>query len=148
MNNKHVRISVFYMLIIIFACKPKTELYLERGLDILSNKKEVSFNILNDITISEIGVIRDQKEGIKTLVFKLDYITTQEAFNNDNIIGVRVWIMDDNGAKRIEDWDFKPKPRLTISPAVALNEKLLHLPSTIMLLSCLRSLRQTQWPSR
>lgn len=109
MNNKHVRISVFYILIIIFACKPKTELYLERGLDILSNKKEVSFNILNDITISEIGVIRDQKEGIKTLVFKLDYITTQEAFNNDNIIGVRVWIMDDNGAKRIEDWDFKPK---------------------------------------
>jgi hypothetical protein len=109
MSKKYVQISVFCMLIVIFACKPKTDLYLERGLDILSNKKEVNFSLYQDITINEIGVIRDQKEGKKTLVLKLDDMTTQEAFNNDNIIGIRVWIVDENKVKRNEDWDFKPK---------------------------------------
>jgi len=103
MNKKHVQISFFFMLTVMFACKPKTDLYLERGLDILSNKKEIDFNIYEDITIHELGVIRDQKEGIKTLVFKLDDTTTQEVFNNDNIMGVRVWIVDANNVKRNED---------------------------------------------
>lgn len=109
MINKHVQTIVLCMLILIFACKPKTDLYLERGLDILSNKKKVNFNIHEDITINEIGVIRDQKEEIKTLVFKLDDMTTQEAFNNNNIMGVRVWVVGANNIKRNEDWDFKPK---------------------------------------
>lgn len=109
MRKKRVQISVLFVLILIIGCKPKTDLYLERGLDILSNKKEVKFNISHDIIINEIGVIRDQKKGIKTLVFKLDEMTTQEAFNNVNTLGIRVWIVDENGKKRIEDWDFKPK---------------------------------------
>ena len=65
MSKKHVEILVFLLLIMTFACKPKTELYLERGLDILSNKKEVNFNIHKGITIEEIGIIRDQKKVLK-----------------------------------------------------------------------------------
>ncbi len=109
MSKKHVEILVFLLLIMTFACKPKTELYLERGLDILSNKKEVNFNIHKGITIEEIGIIRDQKKSVKTLVFKLNDTTTKEFFNDVNVLGVRVWIMDDNGTKRIENWNFKPK---------------------------------------
>ncbi|MFT5627347.1 MAG: hypothetical protein ACI92X_000572 [Dokdonia sp.] len=109
MIKKHFEIVVFSLLIMTFACKPKTELYLERGLDILSNKKEVNFNIHKGITIKEIGVIRDQKEGTKTLVFKLNKTATKEGFNDVNSLGVRVWILDDNKNKRIENWDFNPK---------------------------------------
>ncbi|MFL0352891.1 hypothetical protein [Xanthomarina sp. GH4-25] len=109
MENMKVNMSFLFLLLISVACKPKTDLYLERGLDILSNTKEVNFNIFKGITINEIGVIRDQKEGIKTLVFKLDEDTSKEAFNNDNIFGIRVWIIDDNKNKRIENWDFNPK---------------------------------------
>jgi hypothetical protein len=109
MSKKYFHFLVFFTLIVVLACKPKTELYLERGLDILSNVEEVDFKINQDITINEIGVIRDQKEGIKTLVFKLDNNTNEEAFNTNNFIGVKVWIKDDNKTKRIENWDFKPK---------------------------------------
>ena len=109
MNKEKVSIFVFFALITAFGCKSKVDLHLERGLDILSNKKQVNFNISNDITIKEIGVIRDQKEGMKTLVFKLDDNTTKESFDNVNTLGVRVWILDDNEVKRIENWDFKPK---------------------------------------
>jgi len=109
MSKKHAEILIFFLLTITFACKPKTELYLERGLDILSNKKEVNFKIHKNITIKEIGVIRDQKNSNKTLVFKLNNSTTEEVFNDINELGVRVWIIDDNGTKRIENWDFKPK---------------------------------------
>jgi len=109
MIKKYLPFLVFYILIIILACKPKTDLYLERGLDILSNKKEIDFNVSPDIKIKELGIIRDQKEGIKTLVFKLDDMVLQESFTDVNTIGVRVWIVDDKETKRIEDWDFKPK---------------------------------------
>lgn len=109
MKKAKVNILFFFLLIIGVACKPKTDLYLERGLDLLSNTEKVNFNIFKEITINEIGVIRDQKEGIKTLVFKLDNNTDEEAFKNNNLIGVRVWIVDENKAKRIENWDFKPK---------------------------------------
>ena len=110
MTKKSLNFLVFiFILVISTACKPKVELYLERGLDILSNKKEVNLNIYKGITIREIGVIRDQKKGSKTLVFKMDEATTKEDFNNDNIFGVRVWIIGDDNAKRIENWDFKPE---------------------------------------
>ena len=29
-------------------------------------------------------------------------------FEIDDMIGVRVWIIDDNKVKRVENWDFKP----------------------------------------
>lgn len=109
MNNLNYKL-LFFLIIISVSCKPKTELYLERGLDILSNKENVNFKIFNGFTIHEIGVIRDQKEGIKTLVFKIDEQSPFEELSKSNIIfGIRVWIIDDNDKKRIENWDFKPK---------------------------------------
>ena len=96
-------------LLILLGCKSKTELYLERGLDILSNVKEINHNIYDDITINKVGVIRDQKEETKTLVFKLNQ-NAKEGFIKDNyVIGVRVWIIDKDNHKRKENWDFKPK---------------------------------------
>ena len=109
MVNKQFFFIAFFTLMLIFGCKSKTELYLERGLDILSNVKEIDFNIYQDLTVNEVGIIRDQKEDTKTLVFKLDNDTNVKAFENDNIIGIRVWIIDNNNNKRKEDWDFKPK---------------------------------------
>jgi len=109
MSSKYAKISVFFLLVIAIACKPKTELYLERGLDILSNKSEVSFDIYKGVTIEEIGVIRDQKSNRKTLVFKLNKTATRNTFVQENNLGVRVWIIDDNKNKRIENWDFKPE---------------------------------------
>lgn len=109
MSKKYAEILIFFLLVITFTCKPKTELYLERGLDILSNKKEVNFKIHKNIAIKEIGVIRDKKNSNKTLVFKLNSSTTEDVFKDINELGVRVWITDDNGAKRIENWDFRPK---------------------------------------
>lgn len=96
-------------LLMFFGCKPKTELYLERGLDILSNVKKVKFNIYRDVVIEEIGVIRDQKEETKTLVFKLNENVDKEDFGNNKVIGVTVWIVDKNNNKRKENWDFKPE---------------------------------------
>lgn len=109
MAKVHVKILLLFLFMLAFACKPKTELYLERGLDILSNKKEVNFQIHKGITIREIGVIRDQEKNDKTLVFKLNSSTVKESFNDVNTLGLRVWIVDDNEVKRIENWDFKPK---------------------------------------
>lgn len=109
MSSNYTKISVFFLLIIAIACKPKTELYLERGLDILSNKEEVSFDIYKGVTIEEIGVIRDQKSNLKTLVFKLNKTATRNAFVQENNLGVRVWIIDDDKNRRIENWDFKPE---------------------------------------
>lgn len=100
----------FYLtFIIIFGCKSKTELYLERGLDILSNTKEVNFNIYNDIIINEVGVIRDQKEKTKTIVFKLDQNAKEDSIEDYYVIGISVWIIDKNNKKRKENWDFKPE---------------------------------------
>ena len=89
--------------------KSKTELYLERGLDILSNKKQLDFSIYDSVTIKELGVIRDRKEDLKTLVFKLNPDAEEENFLDEKILGVRVWIIDSNNNKRIENWDFKPQ---------------------------------------
>ncbi|MFD0931997.1 hypothetical protein ACFQ0R_05215 [Psychroflexus salinarum] len=109
MIKKHSYYFLFFGLVAIFSCKPKTELYLERGLDILSNVKEVEFNIYQDIVIKEIGVIRDQKEETKTLVFKLDNNANEETFKNNYVIGLKAWIMDENNKERKENWDFRPE---------------------------------------
>lgn len=108
MNKTYLKILLFFLFISICSCKSKTELYLERGLDILSNKEKIDFQLNQDILISEIGVIRDQKEGTKTLVFKLNPSTNEKAINNNDFIGLRVWVIDKKGEKRIEDWDFRP----------------------------------------
>lgn len=102
--------GLLVLLLISLACKSKTELYLERGLDILSNKEEINYNLYDHIIIEEIGIIRDQKEGIKTLVFKLnDSVSEDYLFDSELFVGVRVWIIDNDKNKRIENWDFKPK---------------------------------------
>lgn len=88
--------------------KSKTELYLERGLDILNNKEQLDFSIYDSVTIEELGVIRDRKENLKTLVFKLNPDAVEENFLDEKMLGVRVWIIDSNNNKRIENWDFKP----------------------------------------
>jgi hypothetical protein len=90
------------------SCKSKTELYLERGLDILSNKKEVNFQLFKDVWVKEIGVIRDQKLEKKKLILNLKESLGKAMFEIDDMIGVRVWIIDDNKVKRVENWDFKP----------------------------------------
>lgn len=100
---------VLLLMVLVNSCKPKTELYLERGLDILSNKHELNYKINDVVTITELGVIRDQKEGVKTLVLKLNDSASAEAINKDIIIGLTVWIIDENKKKRIEKWDFIPK---------------------------------------
>ena len=63
-------LHVLIIFLILGSCKlkTKTELYLERGLDILSNKKEVDFSFGKDIKVAEIGIVRDQKENKKTLI--------------------------------------------------------------------------------
>lgn len=109
MIKKYSYCFIFFALVTIFGCKPKTELYLERGLDILSNVKEVEFNIYQDIIIKKIGVIRDQKVMTKTLVFKLDDSANQKALKNNYVIGVKVWIMDENNNERKDNWDFRPE---------------------------------------
>ncbi|QSS98170.1 hypothetical protein [Psychroflexus sp. ALD_RP9] len=109
MLTKYRLIITFLSFFILIACKSKTELYLERGLDILSNVKEINFNIYDDIFINEVGVIRDQKEGTKTLVFKLNKNVKEDSFKNDSFIGISVWIINKNNKKRKENWDFKPK---------------------------------------
>jgi len=106
---KNINLVLLLLFMINFACKSKTELYLERGLDILSNKQNVNFNIYKNIVIDEIGVIRDQKENTKTLVFKMDNSFNGASLDKDIIIGIRVWIVNDKGEKRIENWDFKPQ---------------------------------------
>ncbi len=101
-------ILIFLTFLTAMSCKSKTELYLERGLDILSNKKEVNFQLFKDVWVKEIGVIRDQKLEKKTLILNLKDSLGKAMFEIDDMIGVRVWIIDDNKVKRVENWDFKP----------------------------------------
>ena len=101
-------ILIFLTFLTAMSCKSKTELYLERGLDILSNIKEVNFQLFKDVWVKEIGVIRDQKLEKKTLILNLKDSLGKAMFEIDDMIGVRVWIIDDNKVKRVENWDFKP----------------------------------------
>ena len=106
--SKHT-LYVILMLLFLGSCnlKTKTELYLERGLDILSNKKEVDFSFGGNITVNEVGVIRDQKENKKTLVLKLVGPVNQ-GFLNDHILGVRIQIKQDKKTIK-KNFDFKPQ---------------------------------------
>jgi len=102
-------LHVLVIFLVLSSCKlkTKTELYLERGLDILSNKKEVNFSFGGNIKVKEIGVIRDQKENKKTLVLKLDGPVNQD-FLNDHILGVKIQIKQ--GKKILKkNFDFKPQ---------------------------------------
>ena len=92
-----------------FSCelKSKTGLYLERGLDILSNRKQVDFSFNEEIVVEEIGVIRDKKENKKTLVFKLQEDVTAGDLAG-YVLGVRAVIRGKGNKKRVEEWDFKP----------------------------------------
>lgn len=87
--------------------KTKTDLYLERGLDILSNKKEVNFSFGGNITVNEVGVIRDQKENKKTLVIKLDGPVNTD-FLNDHMLGIEVQVAQDKNVSK-KNFDFKPE---------------------------------------
>jgi hypothetical protein len=106
-----VRNSVLALLIgsLLTACglKSKTELYLERGLDILSNKKQVEFTLTEGVEIEELGVIRDKKEGKKVLVFRMHPSTHQDALSGYTI-GLKARIRGENDSVRIELWDFDP----------------------------------------
>lgn len=102
-------LSVLLLLLIVISCKPKTELYLERGLDILSNKHVLNYKISEGVVVRELGIIRDQKEDIKTLVLKLNDSANANKIDKDITIGMTVWIIDANKKKRIEKWDFIPK---------------------------------------
>lgn len=116
-----IQLSAFLILIVL-ACKPKTELYLERGLDILSNKKEINFKISDSILIKEFGIIRDQKEYKKTLVFKLDNTNSKANLVEGDFLGIRVWIEDDKGKIRKENWDFQPSVTIVKNHKYILNE--------------------------
>lgn len=106
--SKH---SWYLILIFLFlgSCKlkTKTELYLERGLDILSNKKEVNFSFGGNITINEVGVIRDQKENKKTLVIKLDGPVNTD-FLNEHMLGIEVQVAQNKNTTK-KNFDFRPE---------------------------------------
>ncbi len=101
--------SLLVLFLFLSSCKlkTKTELYLERGLDILSNKKEVDFSFGKDIKVAEIGIIRDQKENKKTLILKLDGPVNQE-FLNEHILGIEAQIVQDKKILK-KNLDFKPE---------------------------------------
>jgi len=105
------RHTLYVVLILLFlgSCnlKTKTELYLERGLDILSNKKEVNFSFGGNITVNEVGVIRDQKENKKTLVLKLDEPVNID-FLNEHMLGIKIQIRKDKKVLK-KNFDFKPQ---------------------------------------
>ncbi len=106
--NRNIIVLLFASLAIACTLKPKTELYLERGLDILSNKKQVEFTLHDSIEIKQIGIIRDKKEQKKVIVFMMNCKT-----DSMSLIGLRVGLRarikgDDNGA-RTERWDFEPR---------------------------------------
>jgi hypothetical protein len=87
--------------------KSKTELYLERGLDLLSNKEVVDFALSEEVIIEELGIIRDKKEGKKVLVFKMHESTRQTGLAGHKIF-LRARIKQADGAFRVERWDFTP----------------------------------------
>lgn len=88
--------------------KSKNELYMERGLDILSNKIKVDFSLSNDLIIEEIGVIRDKKTNKKTLIFKLPD-SLEVGSTADCVVGVKAKIRDQKKRLRTEKWDFHLK---------------------------------------
>ena len=102
-------LHVLIIFLILSSCKlkTKTELYLERGLDILSNKKEVDFSFGKDIKVAEIGIVRDQKENKKTLILKLDGPVNQD-FLNEHMLGIEAQIIQDKNILK-KNLDFKPK---------------------------------------
>jgi len=106
MPKYSLHVLVLFLMLSSCKLKTKTELYLERGLDILSNKKEVNFSFRENIKIKEVGVIRDQKENTKTLVLKLEEPVNQ-GFLNDHILGVKVQIKQDKKLVK-KNFDFKP----------------------------------------
>lgn len=106
MPKYSLHVLVIFLILTSCKLKTKTELYLERGLDILSNKKEVNFSFRENIKIKEVGVIRDQKENTKTLVLKLEEPINQ-GFLNDHILGVKVQIKQDKKLVK-KNFDFKP----------------------------------------
>lgn len=101
---------VLLVFTVAFACnfKPKTELYLERGLDILSNKKDVDFILLDSIEIDQIGVIRDKKEQKKVIVFMMNSKTDSMSLQGLRV-GLRAGIKGDDSGMRTERWDFEPR---------------------------------------
>ncbi|MCL6266669.1 hypothetical protein [Flagellimonas myxillae] len=110
-NQKPPRVLAIVFLVALaivnVSCSPKskTELYLERGLDILSNKKEVDFTLLEGITIEEVAVIRDKKEDKKILVLKMDPKASTEKLEGYTM---RARARIKNDTFRIENWDFNP----------------------------------------
>ena len=105
-------IKIILVTIATFLCiscthKSKTELYLERGLDVLNNVKTVEFEFIEGYTVHRIGVIRDERSSEKTLVLdlgpdvELDHITKYS-------IGIRAEYKIE-GQKIVEQWDFKPE---------------------------------------
>ena len=101
--------GLLLLVLIIAACslKSKEELYMERGLDILSNKKQVNFQLKEGVTIEEIGVIRDKKERKKVLVFKMHPTIHTDSLTG-KMISLRARIVEKNKSVRIEHWDFEP----------------------------------------
>lgn len=81
---------------------------MERGLDILSNKKQVNFKLFEGVEIEQIGVIRDKKEDKKVIVFMLSPKTDSISLAGYKI-GLRAGIKGDENNTRTERWDFNPK---------------------------------------
>ncbi|MBT8291918.1 MAG: hypothetical protein KJN70_01485 [Eudoraea sp.] len=102
-------LHVLVIFLILSSCKlkTKTELYLERGLDILSNKKEVNFSFGENIIVNEVGVIRDQKENKKTLVIRLDGPVNID-FLNDHMLGIEVQVVQNKNVTK-KNFDFRPE---------------------------------------
>lgn len=107
MSKYSLHVIMIFLLLSSCKLKTKTELYLERGLDILSNKKEVDFSFVGNIKVKEIGIIRDQKENKKTLVLKLDGPVNRDFLNN-HMLGIKVQIEQDKNIIK-KNFDFKPE---------------------------------------
>ena len=88
--------------------KSKEELYMERGLDILSNKKMVDFVFIDGVEVEEIGVIRDKKKQVKVLIFKMSDQTELHGLEGYKV-ALRARIKAGNDQVRTERWDFDPK---------------------------------------
>jgi len=106
MKYKYTLLVLLPILIISCSFKTKTELYLERGLDVLNNVKEVNFNLIDNYCIKKIGVIRDEKQKKKTLVIMLSPFTEEKLVNNYSL-GIQI-VFNNNGKKVVEQWDIKP----------------------------------------
>ena len=97
-----------FLLLAIESCqlKSKTDLYLERGLDILNNTKKVEFFLNDSITVMKIGVINDEKEKKKTLAFMLKPNVSDETMKKYSI-GIKAELRKDNSKVEMQ-WDFNP----------------------------------------